>query len=221
MSFRLLLNDTTSMFVISVPIMARIYHSKRYSLCRRLQPCLWNQVTWPLEFRSRINEHLLGFFLLLFWARLGSHACQIAECYNLVSPCFLRNIYSNAWMTAGATRSICVQGILPGKLEKAVSSSCIHFALSIPWLSCFMLVPLDLYGSVMSLFALLITTVACALRSTLPEPSFGGTNEAQPSYWQALRKWPHWCITGVLVCPRRIGNIRRTKPHPPCSCTSA
>ena len=68
-------------------------------------------------------------------------------------------------MTAGATRVYLRPKVFcQENLEKAVSSSCIHFALSIPvTLLLLCLVPLDLYGSVMSLFALLITTVACAL----------------------------------------------------------
>jgi len=68
-------------------------------------------------------------------------------------------------MTAGATR-VYLHPKEFGKdnLWTTVSSSCINFALSIPvTLVLLCLIPLGLYKSIMSSFAILITTVVCAL----------------------------------------------------------
>ncbi len=68
-------------------------------------------------------------------------------------------------MTAGATRVyLQPDKFRRGTLEKALSVSSIHLALSIPvTLVLLCLVPLGFYKSVMSLFALILTTAACAL----------------------------------------------------------
>jgi hypothetical protein len=68
-------------------------------------------------------------------------------------------------MTAGATRVyLRPKAFGPGNLGRALSASCIHLALSIPMtLLLLCLIPLGLSASVMSLFALLISTAACAL----------------------------------------------------------
>ena len=68
-------------------------------------------------------------------------------------------------MTAGATRVyLRPKAFEPASLTAALWNSCLHMALSIPvTLLVLCLVPLSLTPSVMSLFALLITTVACAL----------------------------------------------------------
>lgn len=68
-------------------------------------------------------------------------------------------------MTAGATRVyLQPRAFEPASLAVALWKSCLHMALSIPvTLLLLCLVPLSLTRSVMSLFALLITTLACAL----------------------------------------------------------
>jgi len=75
-------------------------------------------------------------------------------------------------MTAGATRVyLQPRAFANDKVASAVSRSCVHFALSIPvTLLLLCLVPLGMYRTIMSFFALLITTVACALPFY-----FGGT----------------------------------------------
>jgi hypothetical protein len=68
-------------------------------------------------------------------------------------------------ITAGAARVyLRPRSFDQDKLDRAVSASCVHLALSIPvTLLILCLVPLGIYKSAMSLFALLITTAACAL----------------------------------------------------------
>ncbi len=68
-------------------------------------------------------------------------------------------------MTAGATRVyLNPQVFRYENLPRALRASCIHLALSIPvTLLLLCLIPLSLNASVMSLFAILITTVVCAL----------------------------------------------------------
>ena len=68
-------------------------------------------------------------------------------------------------MTAGATTVyLRPKAFSPQSLPAAVSISCICFALSIPaTLVLLCLVPLGMHPSIMSLFALLVTTIACSL----------------------------------------------------------
>lgn len=69
-------------------------------------------------------------------------------------------------MTAGATKVYLFPNLFEKeKLSKSISNSCIYFSLSIPiTLLILCLIPVDVnFTSIMSLFALLITTLACAL----------------------------------------------------------
>jgi hypothetical protein len=68
-------------------------------------------------------------------------------------------------MTAGATRVFLnPKAFTKDNLERSLWISCIHYSLSIPvTLLLLCLIPLSLFKSAMSIFALVITTFACAL----------------------------------------------------------